>query len=103
MGTNLLRLGGCGRGIAGRISKPRPARYGDGERGRPALEPATAAEWVRNVGSSRPEPDVAKMRLRGYRLDARLRVRGTVRLLIDYDGVLGPNEVQSDATLHPPA
>jgi hypothetical protein len=28
-------------------------------------------------------------------------VRGTVRLLVDYDGVLGPNRPDSDATLHP--
>ena len=37
----------------------------------------------------------------GFRLDARLRLRGTVRLLMDYDGVLGPNRPESDATLHP--
>jgi hypothetical protein len=36
-----------------------------------------------------------------FRLDARLRLRGTVRLLLDYDGVLGPNRPESDATLHP--
>jgi hypothetical protein len=37
----------------------------------------------------------------GFRLEARLRLRGTARLLLDYDGVLGPNLPQSDATLHP--
>jgi hypothetical protein len=37
----------------------------------------------------------------GFRLEARLRLRGTVRLLVDYAGVLGPNLPQSDATLHP--
>jgi tRNA 2-thiouridine synthesizing protein E len=37
----------------------------------------------------------------GFRLEARLRLRGTARLLVDYDGVLGPNVPQSDATLHP--
>ena len=37
----------------------------------------------------------------GFHLDARLRLRGTVRLLLDYEGVLGPNLPQSDATLHP--
>jgi hypothetical protein len=37
----------------------------------------------------------------GFRLDAKLRVRGTVQLLVDYDGVLGPNRPDSDATLHP--
>ena len=37
----------------------------------------------------------------GFRLDARLRMRGTVRLLVDYDGVLGPNCTESDSTLHP--
>jgi hypothetical protein len=36
----------------------------------------------------------------GFRLDASLRLRGTARLLIDYDGVLGPNGPHSDATLH---
>ena len=35
-----------------------------------------------------------------FRLDAKLRLRGTVRLLVDYDGVLGPNRPESDATLH---
>ncbi len=28
-------------------------------------------------------------------------MRGTVRLLLDYDGVLGPNRPESDSTLHP--
>jgi len=36
----------------------------------------------------------------GFRLDASLRLRGTARLLFDYEGVLGPNAPQSDATLH---
>jgi hypothetical protein len=55
------------------------------------------------VMSGHPGPSLTLLRraFAGYRLDASLRLRGTVRLLIDYDGVLGPNEPQSDATLHP--
>ena len=36
-----------------------------------------------------------------FRLEAKLRLRGTVRLVFDYRGALGPNAAQSDATLHP--
>jgi hypothetical protein len=52
-------------------------------------------------GHQGPSLTLLQRAFTGYRLDARLRLRGTVRLLIDYDGVLGPNEPQSDATLHP--
>ena len=36
-----------------------------------------------------------------FQLSAKLRLRGTARLLLDHDGVLGPNSPQSDSTLHP--
>jgi hypothetical protein len=52
-------------------------------------------------GHQGPSMTLLRCAFAGYRLDARLRLRGTVCLLIDYDGVLGPNEPQSDATLHP--
>ncbi len=52
-------------------------------------------------GHQGPSLTLLQRAFAGYRLEARLRLRGTVRLLVDYDGVLGPNRPESDATLHP--
>ena len=67
---------------------------------RPWNQPLRQSGFVMS-GHQGPSLTLLRCAFAGYRLDARLRVRGTVRLLIDYDGVLGPNEPQSDATLHP--
>ena len=52
-------------------------------------------------GHQGPSLTLLQRAFAGFRLEARLRLRGTARLLVDYDGVLGPNLPQSDATLHP--
>jgi hypothetical protein len=52
-------------------------------------------------GHQGPSLTLLQRAFAGFRLEARLRLRGTMRLLVDYDGVLGPNAPQSDATLHP--
>ena len=52
-------------------------------------------------GHQGPSLTLLQRAFAGFRLEARLRLRGTARLLLDYDGVLGPNSPQSDATLHP--
>jgi len=52
-------------------------------------------------GHQGPNLTLLQRAFAGFRLEARLRLRGTARLLVDYDGVLGPNAPQSDATLHP--
>ena len=57
--------------------------------------------WASNPKVARASLTLLRRAFAGYRLDARLRVRGTARLLVDYDGVLGPNRPDSDATLHP--
>jgi hypothetical protein len=67
---------------------------------RPWNQPLRQRGFVMS-GHQGPSLTLLRCAFAGYRLDARLRVRGTVRLLIDYDGVLGPNEPQSDATMHP--
>jgi hypothetical protein len=67
---------------------------------RPWNKPLRRSGFVMS-GHQGPSLTLLQRAFTGYRLNARLRVRGTVRLLIDYDGVLGPNEPQSDATLHP--
>jgi len=67
---------------------------------RPWNQPLRQSGFVMS-GHQGPSLTLLLCAFAGFRLDARLRLRGTVRLLIDYDGVLGPNEPQSDATLHP--
>jgi hypothetical protein len=67
---------------------------------RPWNQPLRRSGFVMS-GHQGPSLTLMRCAFGGFRLDARLRLRGTVRLLIDYDGVLGPNEPQSDATLHP--
>ena len=52
-------------------------------------------------GHQGPSLTLLRRAFAGFRLEARLRVRGTMRLLADYEGLLGPNVPQSDATLHP--
>ena len=52
-------------------------------------------------GHQGPSLTLLQRAFAGFRLEARLRLRGTARLLVDYDGALGPNLPQSDATLHP--
>jgi hypothetical protein len=52
-------------------------------------------------GHQGPSLTLLQRAFAGFRLEARLHLRGTARLLVDYDGVLGPNAPQSDATLHP--
>ena len=52
-------------------------------------------------GHQGPSLTLLKHAFAGSRLEARMRLQGTARLLLDYDGVLGPNLPQSDATLHP--
>jgi hypothetical protein len=51
-------------------------------------------------GHQGPSLTLLERAFAGFRLHARLRLRGMARLLVDYDGVLGPNLPQSDATLH---
>jgi hypothetical protein len=67
---------------------------------RPWNQPLRESGFVMS-GHQGPSLTLLQRAFAGFRLDTRLRLRGTVRLLIDYDGVLGPNEPQSDATLHP--
>ena len=67
---------------------------------RPWNQPLRKSGFVMS-GHQGPSLTLLQRAFAGYRLDARLRVHGTVRLLVDYDGVLGPNRPDSDATLHP--
>jgi hypothetical protein len=67
---------------------------------RPWSQPLRRSGFVMS-GHQGPSLTLLQRAFAGFRLVARLRLRGTVRLLMDYDGVLGPNEPQSDATLHP--
>jgi hypothetical protein len=67
---------------------------------RPWDQPLRKSGFVMS-GHQGPSLTLLQRAFAGFRLEARLRVRGTVRLLVDYDGVLGPNVPQSDATLHP--
>jgi hypothetical protein len=67
---------------------------------RPWKQPLRKSGFVMS-GHQGPSLTLLQRAFAGYRLDARLRVRGTVRLLVDYDGVLGPNRPESDSTLHP--
>ncbi len=67
---------------------------------RPWNQPLRKSGFVMS-GHQGPSLTLLQRAFAGFRLDARLRMRGTVRLLVDYDGVLGPNLPQSDATLHP--
>jgi|CZKM01.1.fsa_nt_gi hypothetical protein len=67
---------------------------------RPWNQPLRKSGFVMS-GHQGPSLTLLRRAFAGYRLDARLRVRGTARLLVDYDGVLGPNRPDSDATLHP--
>ena len=69
---------------------------------RPWNQPLRKSGFVMS-GHQGPSLTLLQRAFAGYRLDARLRVRGTVRLLVDYEGALGPNAPQSDATLHPMA
>ena len=67
---------------------------------RPWNQPLRKGGFVMS-GHQGPSLTLLRRAFAGFRLDARLRVRGTVRLLVDYDGVLGPNRPESDSTLHP--
>jgi hypothetical protein len=67
---------------------------------RPWNQPLRKSGFVMS-GHQGPSLTLLQRAFAGYRLDALLRVRGTVQLLVDYDGVLGPNRPDSDATLHP--
>jgi hypothetical protein len=67
---------------------------------RPWDQPLRRSGFVMS-GHQGPSLTLLQRSFAGFRLEARLRLRGTVRLLVDYDGVLGPNLPQSDATLHP--
>jgi hypothetical protein len=67
---------------------------------RPWNQPLRKSGFVMS-GHQGPSLTLLQRAFAGFRLDARLRVRGTVRLLVDYDGVLGPNRPESDSTLHP--
>jgi hypothetical protein len=67
---------------------------------RPWNQPLRKSGFVMS-GHQGPSLTLLQRAFTGFRLDARLRLRGTVRLLVDYDGVLGPNRPESDATLHP--
>jgi hypothetical protein len=67
---------------------------------RPWNQPLRKSGFVMS-GHQGPSLTLLQRAFAGYRLDAKLRVRGTVRLLVDYDGVLGPNRPDADATLHP--
>jgi hypothetical protein len=67
---------------------------------RPWNQPLRKTGFVMS-GHLGPSLTLLQRAFAGCRLDARLRVCGTVRLLVDYDGGLGPNRPESDATLHP--
>jgi hypothetical protein len=67
---------------------------------RPWNQPLRKSGFVMS-GHQGPSLTLLQRAFADFRLDARLRVRGTVQLLVDYDGVLGPNRPDSDATLHP--
>jgi hypothetical protein len=67
---------------------------------RPWNQPLRKRGFVMS-GHQGPSLTLLQRAFAGFRLDAKLRVRGTARLLVDYDGVLGPNRPESDATLHP--
>jgi len=66
---------------------------------RPWKQPLRKSGFVMS-GHQGPSLTLLQRAFAGFRLDARLRIRGTVRLLVDYDGVLGPNRPESDSTLH---
>ena len=67
---------------------------------RPWDQPLRKSGFVMS-GHQGPSLTLLQRAFAGFRLEARLRLRGTARLLLDYEGVLGPNLPQSDATLHP--
>ena len=67
---------------------------------RPWKQPFRKSGFVMS-GHQGPSLTLLRRAFAGFRLEARLHLRGTVRLLMDYDGALGPNMAQSDATLHP--
>jgi hypothetical protein len=67
---------------------------------RPWNQPLRKSGFVMS-GHQGPSLTLLQRAFAGFRLEARLRLRGTAQLLVDYDGVLGPNLPQSDATLHP--
>ena len=67
---------------------------------RPWNKPLRKSGFVMS-GHQGPSLTLLQRAFASFRLEARLRLRGTVRLLMDYDGVLGPNRPESDATLHP--
>jgi hypothetical protein len=67
---------------------------------RPWNQPLRKSGFVMS-GHQGPSLTLLQRAFANFQLDARLRVRGTVRLLLDYDGVLGPNRPESDSTLHP--
>jgi hypothetical protein len=55
---------------------------------RPWNQPLRKSGFVMS-GHQGPSLTLLQRAFAGFRLDARLRLRGTVRLLLDYDGVLG--------------
>jgi hypothetical protein len=66
---------------------------------RPWNQPLRKSGFVMS-GHQGPSLTLLQRAFAGFRLDAKLHVRGTVRLLVDYEGALGPNRPDSDATLH---
>jgi hypothetical protein len=67
---------------------------------RPWNQPLRKSGFVMS-GHQGPSLTLLRRSYAGFRLEARLRARGTVQLLVDYDGVLGPNRPDADATLDP--
>jgi hypothetical protein len=67
---------------------------------RPWNQPLRKSGFVMS-GHQGPSLTLLRRAYAGFHLEASLRVHGTIRLLFDYDGALGPNLPQSDATLHP--
>jgi hypothetical protein len=69
---------------------------------RPWNQPLRKSGFVM-AGHQGPSLTLLERAFPAFRLDARLRVHGSVSLLLDYRGALGPSLPQSDATLHPSA
>ncbi|MCX6928944.1 MAG: hypothetical protein NT154_37895, partial [Verrucomicrobia bacterium] len=67
---------------------------------RPWNQPLRKRGFVMS-GHQGPSLTLLRRAFADFCLNASLRARGTVRLLFDYEGALGPNLPQSDATLHP--
>jgi hypothetical protein len=67
---------------------------------RPWKEPLRKRGFVLS-GHQGPALTLLRRAYDDFALDSELRLRGTLRLLLDYAAPLGPNTPSSDATLHP--